>query len=86
MPGGNQAVSEVAIQQQQITIDELLAHIVKLEEHVMAFKGGLASAGRATSVLLEQLTAKQMNWKCIQEDLALSLPGYVKKKTKIQTN
>ena len=47
----NHAASEVIIQQQQVTIDELLARIVKLE-------GGLASAIHVTSVLQEQLTAK----------------------------
>ena len=47
----NHTASEVIIQQQQVTIDELLARIVKLE-------GGLASAIHVTSVLQEQLTAK----------------------------
>lgn len=32
---GNQAASEVVIQQQQVTIDELLARIIKLEERVI---------------------------------------------------
>ena len=43
---------------QQITIDALLVHIVKLEEHVIALEGGLASASHVTSVLQKQLTAK----------------------------
>ena len=55
---GNQAASEVVIQQQQITIDELLVRIVKLEERAIALEGGLASASHVTSVLQEQLTAK----------------------------
>ena len=55
---GNQATSEVVIQQQQITIDELLVRIDKLEERVIALEGGLASASHVTSVLQEQLTAK----------------------------
>ena len=54
----NQVASEVVIQQQQITIDELLVRIVKLEERVIALEGGLASASHITSVLQEQLTAK----------------------------
>ena len=58
-PGsGNHATSEVIIQQQQVTIDELLARIVKLEECVIAPEGRLASAGHVMSVLQEQLTAK----------------------------
>ena len=57
---GYQAASEVVIQQQQITIDELLVRIVKLEERVIALEGGLASASYVTSVLQEQLT-EQMN-------------------------
>ena len=54
----NHAASEVIIQQQQVTIDELLARIVKLEERVIVLEGGLASASHVTSVLQEQLTAK----------------------------
>ena len=58
-PGsGNHATSEVIIQQQQVTIDELLARIVKLEESVIAPEDRLASAGHVMSVLQEQLTAK----------------------------
>lgn len=38
---GNQTASEVVIQQQQITIDELLARIVKLEARVIALEDGL---------------------------------------------
>ena len=58
-PGsGNHATSEVIIQQQQVTIDELLARIVKLEECVIAPEDRLASAGHVMSVLQEQLTAK----------------------------
>ena len=57
---GNQAALKVIIQQQQITIDELLVRIVKLEERVIALEGGLASASHVTSVLQEQLT-EQMN-------------------------
>ena len=45
-----------------------------------------ASASHVTSVLQEQLIAKTASQKCTQEDLALSLPGYVKKKMKISTN
>ena len=52
------AASEVIIQQQQITIHELLARIVKLEERVIAIEGGLASTSHVTSVLQEQLIAK----------------------------
>ena len=55
---GNQAASEVVIQQQQITIDELLAHIVKLEARVIALEDGLWSTSHVTSVLQEQITAK----------------------------
>ena len=54
----NHTASEVIIQQQQVTIDELLARIVKLEERVIVLEGGLASASHVTSVLQEQLTAK----------------------------
>ena len=54
----NHVASEVIIQQQQVTIDELLARIVKLEERVIVLEGGLASASHVTSVLQEQLTAK----------------------------
>ena len=54
----NHTASEVIIQQQQVTIDKLLARIVKLEERVIALEGGLASASHVTSVLQEQLTAK----------------------------
>ena len=54
----NHAASEVIIQQQQVTIDKLLARIVKLEERVIVLEGGLASASHVTSVLQEQLTAK----------------------------
>ena len=58
-PGsGNHATSEVIIQQQQVTINELLARIVKLEECVIAPEDRLASAGHVMSVLQEQLTAK----------------------------
>ena len=56
---GNQAVSEVVVQQQQITIDKLLARVVKLEERVIALEGGLASVNHVTSVLQELLTAKK---------------------------
>ena len=82
---GNQAVSEVVVQQQQITIDKLLARVVKLEERVIALEGGLASVNHVTSVLQELLTAKKnhMNYKCTQEGLVSSLPVYVKKKTRI---
>ena len=55
---GNQAASEFVIQQQQMTIDELLVRIVKLEECVIALEGGLALASYVTSVLQEQLTSK----------------------------
>ena len=55
---GNQAASEVIIEQQQITIDELLVSIVKLEECVIALEGRLASFSHVTSVLQEQLTPK----------------------------
>ena len=55
---GNQAASEFVIQQQQMTIDELLVRIVKLEERVIALEGGLALASYVTSVLQEQLTSK----------------------------
>ena len=55
---GNQAASEFVIQQQQMTIDELLVRIVKLEERVIALEGGLALASHVTSVLQEQLTSK----------------------------
>ena len=58
---GNQAASEVVIQQQQITIDELLVRIVKLEERVIALEGGLASASHVTSVLQDNSPQKQMN-------------------------
>ena len=54
----NHTASEVIIQQQQVTIDKLLARIVKLEERVIALEGGLASASHVMSVLQEQLTAK----------------------------
>ena len=58
-PGSrNHAASEVIIQQQQVTIDELLARIVKLEKRVIALEDGLESASHVTSVLQEQLTAK----------------------------
>ena len=79
---GNQAASEVVIQQQQITIDELLVRIVKLEERVIALEGGLASASHVTSVLQEQLTAKTDELEMYSTRSILSLPGYVKKKTK----
>lgn len=58
---GNQLTLEVVIQQEQVTIDKLLAHIVKLEEPVTAPEGGLALGSHVTSVLQEQLTAKMMN-------------------------
>ena len=54
----NNAASEVIIQQQRVTIDELMARIVKLEQRVIVLEGGLASASHVTSVLQEQLTAK----------------------------
>ena len=56
---GNQAALEVVIQQQQMTINELLVHIVKFKECVIALEGGLASASHVTSVLQEQLTPKK---------------------------
>ena len=46
----NQAASKVVIQQKQVTIDKLLACTVKLEERVMALKGGLVSASHFTSI------------------------------------
>ena len=55
---GDQAASEVVIQQQQMAIVEMVVHIVKLEEHVKALEGGLASASHFMSVLQEQLTIK----------------------------
>ena len=54
----NHAASEVIIQQQQVTIDKLLAHIVKLDKRVIVLEGGLASASHLASVLQEQLIAK----------------------------
>ena len=58
-PGSRKhAASEVIIQQQQVTIDELLARIVKLEKRVIGLEDGLESASHVTSVLQEQLTAK----------------------------
>ena len=54
----NHAASEVIIQQRQVTINELIARIVKLEERVIVLEGGLASASHVTSVLQKQLTAK----------------------------
>ena len=46
---GSQAAQGVVIQQQQITTDELLVRIVKLEERVIVLEGGLASASHVTS-------------------------------------
>ena len=54
----NQAASEVIIQQQQVTIDKLMACIVKLEDGVIVLEGGIGSASHVTSVLQEQFTAK----------------------------
>ena len=55
---GNEAASEVVIQPQQVTIDELLVCIVKLEARVIVIEGGLTSASHVTSLLQEQLTAQ----------------------------
>ena len=55
---GNQAASAVEIQQQQVTTNELLSRIFKLEERVTALENGLASASHVTSILQEKLTAK----------------------------
>ena len=55
---GNQAASAVEIQQQQVTTNELLPRIFKLEERVTALENGLASASHVTSILQEKLTAK----------------------------
>ena len=56
--GGNQAASAVEIQQQQVTTNERLSRIFKLEERVTALENGLASASHVTSILQEKLTAK----------------------------
>ena len=79
VPGsGNHATSEVIIQQQQVTIDELLARIVKLEECVIATDGRLALAGHVRSVLQEQLTAKTD-----ELEIYSRRSCYIKKKMKI---
>ena len=75
---GNQAASEVVIQQQQITIDELLVRIVKLEERVIALEGGLASAGHVTSVFQEQLTAKTDELEMYSRRSCIALIGLCK--------
>ena len=49
---------QVVIQQQQVTIDKLLADTVKLEERVAVLEGGLEWASHVTSILQEQLSAK----------------------------
>ena len=54
----NRQPRKAVTQQQQITKDELLVRIAKLEELVLALEGGLASTSHVTSVLQEQLTAK----------------------------
>ena len=41
-----------------LTIDELLVNVVRLEERVIALEGELASARHVTSVFQENLTAK----------------------------
>lgn len=49
---------QVVIQQQQVIIDKLLAHTVKLEERVAVLEGRLEWASHVTSILQEQLSAK----------------------------
>ena len=75
----NLAASEVIIQQQQLTIDELLACIVKLEEHVIVFEGGLASVSHVTSVLQEQLTARTDKLEMYSRRSCIVLTGLCKK-------
>ena len=75
----NLAASEVIIQQQQLTIDELLARIVKLEEHVIVFEGGLASVSHVTSVLQEQLTARTDKLEMYSRRSCIVLTGLSKK-------
>ena len=67
----NHEASKVIIQQQQVTIDELLARIVKLE-------GGLASAIHVTSVLQEQLTAKTDELEMYSRKSCIVLTGLCK--------
>ena len=79
---GNQAASEVVMQQQQITLDELLVRIVKLEECVIALEGGLASANHVMSVLQEQLTAKTDELEIYSRRSCIPLGGLCKEENK----
>ena len=78
----NHAASEVIIQQEQVTIDELLAQIVKLEERVIALQCGLASASYVTSVLQEQLIAKTDNLEMYSKRACVVLTGLCKEENK----
>ena len=75
---GNQAASEVIIEQQQITIDELLVSIVKFEECVIALEGRLASFSHVTSVLQEQLTPKTDELEMYSKRSCIILSGLCK--------
>ena len=79
---GNQAASKVVIQQQQITIDELLVRTVKLEERVTELEGGLAPASHVTSVLQEQLTAKADELEIYSRRSCIVLTGLCKEENK----
>ena len=78
----NLEASEVIIQQQQVTIDELLARIVKLEERVIVFEGGLASVRHVTYVLQEQLTARTDELEMYSRRSCLVLTRLCKKENK----
>ena len=77
----NHTASEVIIQQQQVTIDELLARIVKLEERVIVLEAGLASASHVTSVLQEQLTAKTDELEMYSRRSCIVLTGLCKEQS-----
>ena len=78
----NHTASEVIIQQQQVTIDELLARIVKLEERVIVLEGGLASASHVTYVLQEQLTARTNELEMYSRRSCVVLTGLCKEENK----
>ena len=82
----NHAASEVIIQQQQVTIHELLARRVKLEERVIALEGGIASASHVTSVFQEQLIAKTDELEMYSRRSWVVLTRLCKEENKISTN
>ena len=80
---GSSASLNVISQQQQITINKLLAGNVILEDHATSHVRGLVSAGHVTTIFQEELIAKIDEFEMYSRRPFVILMGYQRKKMKI---